>query len=166
VPVVGGGAAFGGRPSRAGRLGIDAYAARVADVQEHVERAAGGPFAPPPGDERAEQHADLVRSREPLVAEISDRLLWKGLALLPHPLRSARPLRRHVGDLMRFVEAAVLTDEHVLEDYVAWLDARMGTLRADPELVPLLLTLVRDRLALDLPVAGAVLDAALVSRTA
>jgi methanogenic corrinoid protein MtbC1 len=166
VPVVGGGTAFGGRPARAGRLGVDGLALRVAEVHDRVAAAARGPLTPPPGDERAEQHAELVAAREPLVAELADRLLWKALPLIPHPLRSARPLRGYVGDFMRFVEAAVLTDEHVLTDYVRWLSARLTTLRAEPELVPTLLTLTRDRLVIDLPAAGDVVDAALVSRTA
>ena len=73
--------------------------------------------------------------------------------------------KSNARNIIAVVEAAVLTDEHVLTDYVRWLSARLTTLRAEPELVPTLLALTRDRLIIDLPAAGDVVDAATVSRT-
>ncbi len=166
VPVIAGGQGFGGLAARADRVAADGHAVRVAEVVDRVRAAADGGLRARPDDDRALQHVDLVAARAPLCAEITDRLLWRATPLLPRALRTARPLRAHVENLMRFVEAATLVDDEVLVDYTGWLTRRWGSLRADPAAVPTLLAVTRDRLAPDAPVAAAAVHRSLTSTAA
>lgn len=167
IPVVCGGAAFAGVAPRARRRGGDALATLVGEVGDRAASAAGSPLTPAADDERALQHDDLAASRLPLTAELTDRMLWHATPLLPRNLRTARALRGHVANLMRFIETATLVDDAVLGDYAAWLAGRMQALRADPAAVPTLLHIARERLAPDTPAAAVALDGALASlRTA
>lgn len=155
IAVLGGGRGFAGEPARARRLGLDAHAAQLDEVEDALARMSGMAPAPAPApSDRAQQHDELAAARGPLVEELMERIRWRADPLLPRPLRDPRILRDYTTNLMRFLEAAVLCDDRILTDYTAWLGARFATLRASPALLPTILDITHERLALDTPIAA------------
>jgi methanogenic corrinoid protein MtbC1 len=160
LPVIVGGAAFSGSPSRAPTVGADGYARTVNDVGElgqvRADRLASGPAG-----ERATEWSALVPMRRQIAVESTEQLIWFSSPLIPRPLRAPGALIKPFSDLLRFVEAATLVDDHVLIDYARWLTGHHArTLRADPDFTVAMLTTLRDQLESSAPVAASAVDAA------
>lgn len=155
VPVLGGGRGFDGEPARAQRVGLQAHAAQIADVDPALERIVGVPLiAPAPADDRQREHAALAAGRVRLTEELVVRALRQAGSVLPRHFRDPRVLRELLTNLLRFVEAAVLCDDRIYGDYVAWLEARLHVQHAPAALLPALLDVVRERLAPESPLAA------------
>lgn len=161
VHVIAGGRGFGTDALRASALGADAWASSVRDVAAAVERFRGE--RPALATVRADTaaHAELAAARAPMATELADRVAYRlghlGVGTDP---RAGAGLSDDLRNLLHFLEAAVLCDERILVDYAQWLQERHRLAGADPGLVPAVLRLVEERVALDLPPAAAPLRAA------
>jgi hypothetical protein len=158
--VIVGGSAFASAPGRAPTVGGDGFAARIADVGALALEPMGR-YAPGPAGARALEWSELVRTRRQISVESAERLMWYSGPLIPRSLRTPKALGDRFSDLMRFVEAAVLVDDHILIDYARWLAGRDATvLRVDQEFTVAMLRTIRDQIEETLPVTASAADAA------
>jgi hypothetical protein len=87
--------------------------------------------------------------------------------VIPRSLRTPKALNERFTDLLRFVEAAALVDDHILIDYAQWLAGHhAATLRSDPEFTVAMLKTVRDQTDNLYPIAASATDAAACQLTA
>ncbi len=160
VPVIAGGHGFGPDELRGHRLGADVWAGRLEDVRDAVGAFGAGRGAlRAPSAEQA-QHQELSAIRRMLTEELADRLEYQCGHMLPRGPRSRAALRSDLHNLLVFLEASVLCDERILQDYAGWMAGRAQEQHVHPRLVPAMIGALEDRLVFDLPAVGAPLQAA------
>lgn len=160
VPVIVGGHGFGPDARRGHRLGADTWAARLEDVRDAITGFAAEPPVLRASSADHAQHQELFAIRKMLTEELADRIEYQSGHMLPRGPRSRLALRTDLHNLLVFLEAAVLCDERILEDYAGWLATRALEDHAHPRLVPAMLAAIEDRLLFDLPGVAAPLQAA------
>ncbi len=167
LPVIVGGAGFSASESRALTVGGDRYAGTIAELGALARDRGDTGFAPGPASARAIEWSELVRARRQIATESAERLMWFSGPVIPRSLRTPKALNERFTDLLRFVEAAALVDDHILIDYAQWLAGHhAATLRSDPEFTVAMLKTVRDQTDNLYPIAASATDAAACQLTA
>jgi methanogenic corrinoid protein MtbC1 len=121
VPVIAGGAGFGITPARALAVGADAWATSIEQAHRTARKWSGG--APPlarPRDDR-EQLA-LAADRQVVVDEAMADLAVHFPEMGAYSPWQVKKAREDLDYIVRFVEAAILTDDDtVVVEFVGWL---------------------------------------------
>lgn len=122
VPVIAGGAAFGGTARRARAIGADAWAATVgaADATLSEWAAHGRPAPADPADDSAQR--ELAGARPEYVGAAMARLPVDFPTLATFSPWQLGKTREDFDYILRFIEAALLTgDDNIVIDFVQWL---------------------------------------------
>lgn len=152
LPTVVGGRALGIDELRAERLGADAWCPsveRLADTLAEWERAPPSRLAVPElvDQEHLRLEAVIPESVESAVGHLGE--LWTPLR--EYSAEQIDRTREDLGYLLRFLVAAVLTDDQrVLEDYLAWLPPVLETRGLAAPVVRSTLLALRRALPVDL----------------
>jgi methanogenic corrinoid protein MtbC1 len=160
VPVLAGGAAFGTAPNRATALGADAWASTPQHATAILTRWASNrpPLAVPAVDDSP---ALAVAAERPLIVERAMNVLASRFPPLAHyTSQQLARTREDLGDILRFVEASLLTgDDTIVTDFATWLMSIRSARGLPDGVVPLGADVLRDSLPNGLNQASQLLTA-------
>ncbi len=160
VPVLAAGRGFGPDDVRATRLGADLWTPALDAVQAAVDRFRGGHWSLRACTAELAQSQEIAAIRPQLTEELAESFEYRSGHLLPRGPRSQRALRTDMGQLLRWLEAAVLCDERILPEFVEGLTVRAQHRQQDVRVIPTMLRSIEDRLGFDIPAVVAPLSAA------
>ncbi len=167
VPVLAAGRGFGPDDRRGTCLGAEVWAPDLEAVEAAVRRFRQGDLALRPSTAELAQSQEIAAIRPQLAEELAESFEYLNGHLLPRGPRTRRALRADMGELLRWLEAAVLCDERILPEYVQGLMQRAQHRRQDVRVIPTMLRSIEDRMAFDVPAVIEPLGAAqLVARLA